>query len=175
MRASKLLIVAVVIFGGCSTHKTQSSQLINHKASLPEALPHNPFAWRVISALVKTQDSTTSMLFGNDIAVLHARTNPRQPYPAGSVLSLVTWSQEEDDRWFGAKVPDELKSVEFVTVMQAPDSKASYSYDMYAGTPLRSMKVEQSDSESRINYLLQQRALVMPWSRVEQRTTLPGK
>ena len=163
MRATKLLIiVAAVILGGCSTHKPQSSQLINHQASLPETLPHNPFGWRVISAMVKTQDSTMSTLFGNDIAVMHARTNPRQPYPAGSILSLVTWSQEEDDRWFGAKVPDKLKSVEFVTVIHTPDSKASYSYSVYAGSPLRSTIVEQSDRESRINYLLQQRALVMP-------------
>ena len=163
MRATKLLIiVAAVILGGCSTHKPQSSQLINQQASLPETLPYNPFGWRVISAMVKTQDSMMSTLFGNDIAVMHARTNPRQPYPAGSALSLVTWSQEEHDRWFGAKVPDKLKSVEFVTVMQAPESKASYSYTMYAGSPLSNMIVEQSDRELRIKYLLQQRALVMP-------------
>lgn len=162
MRRSKLLImVAVIILGACSTHKLQSSQLINHKASLPE-LPHNPFGWRVISTMVKTQDSITCTLFGNDIAVMHARTNPGQPYPAGSVLSLVTWSQEEHDRWFGAKVPDELKSVEFVAVREAAESKDSYSYDLYAGSPLRRMEVEQSDRESRIHYLLQQRALVMP-------------
>jgi len=157
-----LIIVAVVILGGCSSHKPQPSQLINQEASLPETLPHNPFGWRVISAMVKTQDSTMSTLFGNDIAVMHARTNPRQPYPAGAALSLVTWTQEEDDRWFGAKVPDKLRSVEFVTVIQTPDSKASYSYIMYGGSSLSSVIVEQSDRESRINYLLQQRALVMP-------------
>ena len=37
-------------------------------------------------------------LFGNDLAVQYAHTNPQHDYPAGSVLSLVTWSQQEDPR-----------------------------------------------------------------------------
>ena len=159
MRASILLIVtAALVLCGCSTRRIESAKLINHKASLPETLPHNPFAWRVIAAGVKTKDATMATLFGNDIAVMHARTNPSQPYPAGSVLSLVTWTEQEDERWFGAKIPGGLKSVEFVTVL---DSKPSYSYEMYAGSPLRTL-VEQDERDSRINDILGQRALVMP-------------
>lgn len=164
MKPSMLLvfIVAALISIGCSQRRTEPVKLINHKASLPETLPHDPFKWRVISASVKTQDATMSTLLGNDLAVMHARTNPNQPYPAGSILSLVTWSQQEDARWFGAKVPDDLKSVEFVTVVQSSDSKPSYTYEIYAGSPLHSATGEQDDSESRIQKIVQQRALVMP-------------
>lgn len=125
---------------------------VNHGASLPQ----NPFAWRVIAANVKSPDATMSTLFGNDIAIMHARTNPNQPYPAGSVLSLVTWTQQEDARWFGAKVPHGLKSVEFVTIQQPLD----YSYEMYAGSPF--ILVQPDDRDSRINEIVRRRALVMP-------------
>lgn len=135
--------------------------VFTNPASLPETLPYDPFTWRVIAPGVRTQDSTMSTLFGNDIAVTHARTNPTQPYPAGSVLSLVTWTQQEDERWFGAKVPDGLKSVEFVTVLQPVDSRPSYSYELYAGSPLLT-PVDETDRNSRINEILRRRALVMP-------------
>lgn len=111
---------------------------INHPDSPPET---NPFDWRVIAVSVKSQDSTMSTLFGNDIAVMHARTNPTQPYPVGAMLSLVTWTQQEDPRWFGAKVTDRLKSVEFAT---PPAS------------------VDQDNRDSRIDDILRRRALVMP-------------
>ena len=100
-----------------------------------KTLPQNVLEWRVIATGVNTQDATMFTLFGNDLAVMHSRTNPNQPYPAGSVLSLVTWTQQEDPRWFGAKIPGTLKSVESVT-MPADDS--------------------------RINEILRRRALVMP-------------
>lgn len=102
-----------------------------------KTLPQNAHEWRVIATGVNTQDATMSMLFGNDLAVMHARTNPNQPYPAGSVLSLVTWTQQEDARWFGAKIPGALKSVESVTV-------------------------PADDRDSRSNDILFRRALVMP-------------
>ena len=63
-----------------------------------------------------------STLYGNDVAVRYARMNPQQDYPAGSVLSLVTWVQREDGHWFGAKIPGPVKSVEFVTVTAGPNN-----------------------------------------------------
>jgi hypothetical protein len=127
---------------------------------MSQTLPHDPFAWRVIAASVTTQDGTMSTLFGNDTAVMHARTNPNQPYPPGAILTLVTWTQQEDARWFGAKVPNELKSVEFVTV-RSSDSEPAYSYELYAGSPSLTA-LEPNDRDSRINDILHRRALVMP-------------
>jgi len=55
-----------------------------------------------------------STLYGDDVVVGYAKTHSQ--YPAGSVLSLVTWTLREDSRRFRAKIPSEVKSVEFVTV-----------------------------------------------------------
>jgi|SRR5271167_1418535 len=38
-------------------------------------------------------------------------------------LSLVTWKQQEDRRWFGAKIPAASKSVELVAVGTAADHR----------------------------------------------------
>ncbi len=72
-------------------------------------------------------------LFGNDLAVQYARSSARHDYPAGSVLSLVTWNQQEDPRWFGGKIPAAPKSVEFVAVATTPDNKPVFSYQFYEG------------------------------------------
>ena len=60
----------------------------------------------------------------------------QQDYPAVSVISLVTCNQREDSRWFGANIPDRIKSVEFVRVSVQPKEPPSYSYKEYEGSPL---------------------------------------
>ncbi|MGA8500453.1 MAG: cytochrome P460 family protein, partial [Candidatus Sulfotelmatobacter sp.] len=132
-------------------------------ASLVGPLPANPLQWKIITSTIDKADSTMSTLYGNDVAVRYARANSQHNYPAGSVLSLVTWTQREDDRWFGAKIPDRVKSVEFVFVDAAADGRQSYSYQQYEGAPL-TMASEQKGfaPNDRATYLLTQRAAVLP-------------
>ena len=89
---------------------------INKRAPLNVALPADPLQWNVITSFVDRPGSTMSTLYGNDTAVRYARSNSQHDYPAGSMLSLVTWTQEDDPHWFGAKIPGQVKSVEFVSV-----------------------------------------------------------
>jgi hypothetical protein len=88
---------------------------------------------------------------------------PSPSYPAGSVLSLVTWTQTEDTRWFGARIPSQVKSAEFVIVTGATEGQRSYSYEEYEGTPLKkSSSQDGATPTQRAAYLLSQRAAVMP-------------
>src|SRR5215510_3926707 len=102
-----LVLTICLTITGCSGKQTDDSRLINQQASLhaANALPFNPFQGGVISSFVNAKESTTSILYGNELATQHARIAPQQQFPAGSMLSLVTWAQQEDDHWFGAKVP----------------------------------------------------------------------
>jgi len=91
------------------------------------------------------------------------RIRPQHDYPAGSVLSLVTWSQQEDPRWFGENIPAAPKSVEFVTVGVTDNHKRVYSYQDYEGAPLKKISAQESPRlEGRTAYLLSQPAAVMP-------------
>ena len=156
-------IVLPLTILGCSGDEPRISPTFNQSASLVGTLPANPLQWKVITSMIDQEDSTMSTLYGNDLAVGYVRTHSQNDYPAGSQLSLVTWTQQEDPRWFGAKIPEAVKSVEFVTVGSAQDGRPSYSYVKYEGSPLqKSVDQKSATPNERAAYLLSQRAAVMP-------------
>jgi hypothetical protein len=134
---------------------------INQPASLTGQLPWNPFQWKVITSLTDNRTSTMSTLYGNDFAVRFARSGGGD-YPPGSVISLVTWTKLDDDRWFGARIPGQVKSVEFVMVSAGANNQSSYSYEKYEGSPLIRTSVDDRSPIVRAEYLLSRRASVMP-------------
>jgi hypothetical protein len=101
-------------------------------------------------------------LYGNDIAVRHARGNLQDRYPQGSTLSLITWSQQADGHWFGARIPALVKSVEFVSVDSGSLQPPSLSYLEFKGSPLRKVASPAGAADDRIAYILGQRASAMP-------------
>jgi hypothetical protein len=153
-------VVSMLGLVGCSDQvNPRVATRLNLDASLTGDLPSNPFQGKVITSWIDKQDSTMSTMFGNDVAVQYARTNAAMQYPAGAVLSVVTWGQQEDPRWFGGKIPERPKAVEFITV----SSPGSYSYQRYEGSPLKKVaSVEGNDPKDRAAYLTAQRAAVMP-------------
>ena len=132
--------------------------IVNRNAAPTGSLPWNPLRGKVIASAVDSPAGSMSTLLGNDIAIQHARAGSQGSYPAGSVVALVTWSQREDAHWFGGRIPDQVKSVEFVTVTAGPNNQPTYSYEEYEGTPL----VRKAAAEDRTAYLLSLRAAVLP-------------
>jgi hypothetical protein len=152
--------VLAMCLTGCSD-KTNPRVVtrLNTDAEPSGALPSSPLQGKVITSWINKQDTTMSTLFGNDVAVRYARTNGERMYPAGSVLSVVTWSQQEDPRWFGGNIPQRPKVVEFVMVT----GPGAYTYERYEGSPLKKVASgEGADQKNRAAYLLAQRAAVMP-------------
>jgi hypothetical protein len=156
------LVLSMSLFG-CASEETKISAEFNQSASLAGQLPANPLQWKVITSSIDRAGSAMSTLYGNDIAEGYARTSSLHDYPIGAELSLVTWTQIEDARWFGAKIPAQVKSVEFVTVESSPDGTRSFVYQEYAGAPLKMLSTQQSLTPSeRTAFILSQRAAVMP-------------
>ncbi len=136
---------------------------INERAALAGSLPWNPLHWSVITSSIDKPASTMSTLYGNDVAVRYARSSSQEEYPPGAMLSLVTWAQQEDGHWFGAKIPGQARSVEFLSVTAGPGNQAAYSYEDYEGSPLRKASSSSGRSPgSRAAYMLSPRAAVMP-------------
>lgn len=163
-RAMCLLCGAFVLYAaGCAGDAPRTTATFNQGGALAGELPMNPLAWRVISSAVDPRNATMSTLYGNDVAVAYARTHTQRDYPSGSVLSFVTWTQAEDPRWFGAKIPTQVKSVEFVTVGAGGNGQDQYSYEAYTGSPLRKTADQPFGAPpERIAYFLASRAAVMP-------------
>lgn len=160
--AGFFVTAAVLASWSCGGSGTVTAS-INLRAALTGSLPWNPMQGNVITSTIDKPAATMSTLYGNDVAMRYARTNAQQDYPPGSVLSLVTWKQQEDFRWFGGKIPEEVKSVEFVRVAAGPNNQPLYSYESYEGSPL--LRRSESDGHSpgsRAAYLLSLRAAVMP-------------
>jgi Cytochrome P460 len=148
---------------GCSSVTQPPPATINEGASLTGQLPANPLQWKVITSMVDRSAGTMSTLYGNDAAVGYARSNAGHDYPPSAVIALVTWSQREDPRWFGAKIPAEAKMVEFVTAGTSSDGKPAYSYEQYQGKPLqKSVSQPANVVADRTAFLLSQRSAVFP-------------
>jgi hypothetical protein len=156
-------ILCFLLLTGCSNSAPPLSPTLNEGAALVGKLPANPLQWRVVSASLDTTDSTMSTLYGNDAAVQYARTHAEHDYPPGAALSLVTWTQSDDKRWFGARIPNRLKSVEFVFVHTAANGGKSYGYEKYEDSPLKLSIVQEAFTPGdRAAELLSQRAAVLP-------------
>jgi hypothetical protein len=155
----RLSIVGLVLLGlaGCSSEvNPRVATRLNVDAALPGGVP-NPMSGKVITSWIDRTNGTMSSLFGNDVAMAHARTNDKFNYPAGSVLSVITWQQQEDPRWFGGSIPAQPKSMEIVTIGGA------YLYQRYEGSPLKKVAEESGAVPGeRAAYVLSQRAAVMP-------------
>lgn len=126
--------------------KISREEVVNNNAALPASLPYQPLnwgaiTWGAITMFVDPRTRTTATLYGNDVAmqaVQATRTTSADPakspsYPAGAVLTLVTWAQRDDPHWFGARIPDQPQSVEFVQVGNNGQQNA---YRRFAGTGL---------------------------------------
>jgi hypothetical protein len=114
MKMRWMCAVVLVMACGCGKKKLADTDLYNMQAGVGEGLPYPVLEWKAITTVVDRGAGTAGTLFGNDAAVGAGRAGVA--YPAGAVLGLVTWRQREDPHWFGARIPGEVVSVEFVEV-----------------------------------------------------------
>ena len=162
MKTIQVLAVALLLLIGCSEPNARVKTRLNRDAEVSGELPYNPLQWEVIASTLNHNDHTLATVLGNEQAISYARKNASHEYPAGSVLSAITWSQEEDPRWFGGNIPGKVQSVEFLEVQSGQDHD-TYQYTLYGGSPLRKLvSIEEKSLTGRAAYILGQRAAVMP-------------
>lgn len=165
MRAGRAALAGVLATGllSCSEAHAPIVAELNGPASLVGKLPVNPLLWKVITSSADTKNGTMATLYGNDAAAAYARSRMDAEYPVGAQVALVTWKQEDDARWFGARIPGAVEMVEFVTVNGGENGKAVAAYVKYAGTPLSAETVaDAATADGRARAILGQRASVMP-------------
>jgi hypothetical protein len=124
--------------------------------ALPDPVASRPLTGKVITSFVNTREGTMSTLYGNDIAVKSARAG--QAYPAGAIVSLVTWSQRDDPHWFGGRIAKALHSIEMLSY----DSAVAPAYVYYEGEERVKKATLPLDMQARVKYIMAQKASVMP-------------
>jgi hypothetical protein len=78
-------------------------------------LPEGYRDWSVLSVSERTDNETLRVIIGNDVAIEAARAGNTNPWPEGSVLGKIVWSQGEHESWPDAIVPTEFRAAEFMT------------------------------------------------------------
>lgn len=146
---------AGILLSSCHTKKTIH---LNTKASLHQGdqLPENPLSLHPFTTIIYPKDSLMSTLYGNDVAFDYALKNSNGKYPAGSILYEVTWQEQPDTQWFGAKIPKKIIVVERIQFL----TKDLQHYSKYEDTPLKS--VLESGHTSRADWILTQRPAIIP-------------
>ncbi len=144
-----------------SAHANREQVVNNAAASFPSSLPWQPLGWRPITMCVDPRMHTTATLYGNDAAmqVLDRRVEPGLAYPSGSVLALVTWAQRDDPHWFGARIPDTPRRVEFV---QISDGRGANRYRVLEGSALVETHPAAEDAARRASFILNLKPASLP-------------
>ena len=153
MRYLYLSMFCIGLFFSCNTAKPELQTAFNENASINK-INQNPLNGTAINTFINTKEHTTSILYGNKIAAQYAITKGDGNYPMGAVLSMVTWKQMSDPRWFGANIPDSVIKVE---VVKFDDS---VSYSCYSGKDMKS--VSNTKDDSAIQWMRSQRNLILP-------------
>ena len=139
-----------------TTARVNHAEVVNNAAAaLPASLPYQPLQWGAITMYVDPSDHTVATLYGNETAlkslkVRGADAMAAPSYTAGAVVALVTWNQRDDPHWFGARIPDAPRSIEFVEI--GPAGKNSYR--RFAGGELALITVDPGTEAARQKLLV---------------------
>jgi len=83
---------------------------LNGKAALMPKLPFDPFTAIPITMYVDRARATISVLFRKSTG--------------GKELLLITWAEQDDPHWFGARIPGEFVQAEYVYADSGESSPA---------------------------------------------------
>lgn len=160
MKKISQIVSPILMLVLCTNCTKITADVINEKASITAnaELPENPLVMTPISFSINPMISQVSTLFCNEISIHHLDKNDSLLYPKGAIFYQVTWSQEADPWWFGAKIPNSIIKVERLQFNGAdlPD------YKVYTGNPLKRITQQSIDKNSRIKFILSQNRLKMP-------------
>ena len=144
-----------LLLAACSNNKPV--ELYNTKAALPASPKYNLDGLKVITSFVNKTKGTASTLYGND-AALKSAIDGNKTAADNELFTLVTWKQQDDDHWFGAKIPSDVESVE---VIKTAVSGNNINYECLEGKGL-ALKADTLGQGERIAYILGQKPSVMP-------------
>ncbi|TVT43285.1 hypothetical protein FNT36_04130 [Hymenobacter setariae] len=159
MQTKPIALGALLALSACSQNKVPAGQL-NKAASLPTTFNFSMLGLRVLTTFINRRQATTATLYGNDRARQAALggTGAAQP---GEVLALLTWRQQADPNWFGARIPGALQSLELLRTGPGSMGRPAVSYQYFTGKDL-TQRADTLGQQARIAYLLAQRPAVLP-------------
>src|SRR5689334_22088527 len=107
MRNHAIILIAMFL-AACDQDKPHLKTRYNTAATPVQTEALHALNGFVINSFVDTKKHTTSTLYGNAVVANYLKDSTDNNYPKGSVVTLLTWQQTSDPRWFGGNIPDSL-------------------------------------------------------------------
>jgi len=156
-----IMTCLALILTGCTTTPNNHAGELNTKASLPASFNFKNKGLHVITSSVNKRENTTAVLYGNAAAQKFAATTAPTD-SIGVLMTLVTWNQEDDERWFGGRIPGDLLCAETVTITGTP-AAPQIKFELFNGALLtRETNTDSVDTAQRIKYILGRKASILP-------------
>lgn len=155
-----LLLSGIVLMLSSCTNKESAIGLTNTMATVPASFEIEKNGLKVITSFLNKKLGTTATLYGNDLALSTAISGV-QSFAPGQVWTLVTWKQQDDPNWFGAKIPAKVQSVETVKTVVLKAGGTVVNYQRFDGEKL-TLNSDTLDNRERIKYIFGQKPSVMP-------------
>lgn len=149
-----LSIVSLSVFS-C----TQKNELgLNENASLNSLgdLSENPLLLNAITSSITPKDSSMTVLYGNDLAYNYAKISGEGNYPTRAVLYRITWQLQSDEQWFGANIPENIRTIERVEFLDNNETKYG-NFDKKGHEDTSSYNIQE-----RINYIKGMKMAISP-------------
>lgn len=142
-----------------SCNSKKQYEPVNENASLPESFDFNAMNLKVVTSSINHKKQTMMTLYGTDSAIDDLKDNPGKVNNKERILALVIWSQKDDPYWYGAKIPNNLLSVEVIKSKLPFSENSGILYQKYEGKELKKVKADGTD---RVSTILSMKPSIMP-------------
>lgn len=159
MKAMCVALAGMLGLAGCG--RTDASfGTANRAASLPASFNFGRLGLKTLTSFVNRRQATTATLYANDLA-RQAAVAGTGAVPAGGVLALLTWQQQDDARWLGGRIPGALLRAELLKAVAGPAGRPTLTYQRFEG-PQLTPSADTLHRRERIAFLLAQQPSVLP-------------
>ena len=110
MKLFSKLLGSFLIIIAAKSYAADSVPMDSHGVSYPVGWQN----WAMIAVSHRTDNNTSRVILGNDIAVKAARSGKTNPWPDGAILGKVVWKDTQLKDWQTATVPGEFVHAEFM-------------------------------------------------------------
>lgn len=155
MKISHCILLLLFTVSACMP----APENINVPASLPEDFQFEKMGLKTIGATINPEAGTNGILYGNNNALTSLK-NPALSIKGEKILTLVTWKQRDDPRWFGAKSPYDFLMIEVLKTNNSFNENQKITYELIKGKTFTTH--HETDTGKRIQLITAIRPAVMP-------------